>query len=394
MNSLSNTPQHKKSIQRHHVLSSDAVQLTGGLDREAQIRNTLERLKQEKMMQAERESLALMDETRQQAQQIIQQAQEQAEQIVAEGQVQKKDAYDEGFIEGKTQGYKDGYRDGRDAADQDSRTLMISANTLLLRAYDAQVEVLNGFNRSAICIMRAILRRILTDAFNDFTDEQWLTWLSETIDQLNVYGKFKLVISDTSMQQFKKVSPQLGEALGGLERFHLLVDPKLDASEMFILGDEANADISPKNQAEQLMKAITEHIDLNRMVPEDINPPEEIEEFNQLLQPYFDPSARDNVDTLEEESELSSEDLSEEASDLTDMQDPMALPNIEDETLGAPPLTIPTDEPLVEQDAVPIRPLDTQDRIDTSDPTIPEGLVPDNMNLENIEEWGPNLDEL
>lgn len=416
----------KQAISRHVVTGGDAVQLPGGLDREAQIRNTLERLKQEKTQQAQRESQTIIEQSYQQADGIIARAQQQAAQIIAEAEATKAEIHQQGYAQGKEEGYQDGYRDGRENAEQDAQLLMLSANTLLVRAYEAQVEVLQGFNTHAITIMKAILKRVLDEVMVDFTDEQWVTWLSNTIKQLNIHGKYRLVISDASYQQFRQFSPLLAKSLDELDRFHVVVDPNLAVTEMYILGDDSNVDISPIAQVEQFLETLVEHMNLHEAItPEALNPPEELDEFSEILNPYFQTTdenndqapeqstategaqaqASPNADHLEASSTVvpqpphsPSVAMPSEAPvpiasppqqpegpapfnalpDLSELPDGAVLSPEELDALSSPPTN---DNPFPQAGEQPaVRPLDTQDRL----PNVSDGdaALDDLMNLD------------
>ena len=97
-NASSSTPSNQgpnkaliiKRIIGQQVEMGDAVQISGATDRESQIRLTLDRLKADKLRQAQLEAEELIRQAELQIETLRQQAQEQAKAIVAEGEAQKE----------------------------------------------------------------------------------------------------------------------------------------------------------------------------------------------------------------------------------------------------------------------------------------------------------------
>ena len=84
-----------KRIVGQQVQMGDAVQISGATDREAQIRLTLDRLKADKLKQAQHEAEELIQQAKAQAQQVLLQDQQQADDVMADGHAQKEATLEE-----------------------------------------------------------------------------------------------------------------------------------------------------------------------------------------------------------------------------------------------------------------------------------------------------------
>lgn len=276
-----------RRIQENDIKLGQTLQLNGAIDREAYIRQTLERLRQEKLKQVEGEVADIIEQAKQEAANIIAQGQAAAEQLIAEGQAQQDDITGVARNQGHEEGYKAGYAEGREAAEQDSKTLMVSANILLERAYEAQEKILDGFAPKAVTIMHTLCEKILHKACEDFTADDWKHWFKEVLGDLHTQSKFRIVVGASSYREFQTFSAELSEALGSMDRVRFEVDPHLAPFEMYAITDEGSIDISPTSQLSAYLSDVEEKLGLPTTVPEEINPIEETNDLNDLQAQMF-----------------------------------------------------------------------------------------------------------
>ncbi len=269
----------------------DAVQISGATDRESQIRLTLERLKADKLKQAQLEVDELLRQTEGQMSALLQQAQEQASAIEAEGQANREAILEEARQQGYAAGYQAGYDDGIQASETDTHAMLLSANVLLVRAYDAQKAVLGNIAPQASKIMQALVERVVHHQLDHLTLEQWQHWYYSALEQLDTSSRYRLVVGTESyhrLQQFSKTLAQLvsPEATApGFERIKLELDPHLAAHEIYIIADEGMVDVSPDTQIDQYIAAITPDIlELESIDSYEINPEDEEEQLESLSQ--------------------------------------------------------------------------------------------------------------
>ncbi len=271
----------------NQIQLGDTVQVAGPTDREAYIRQTLERLRNEKITQAEAEVADILARAKAEAEALIAEAHQQAAGIVASGEDEKQQAYDEGVQQGHTQGYEDGYREGREQAEDDTETLLLSSNILIERAYQAQHQILDNFTPQAATILKAILEQALHTTLNQYTNQHWETLLTSILCELTESSQYRLVVSAEAYKQFKELSPRIAKAFDDGTRLVVDVDDQLAVHEMYVISDEGTVDISPGSQAEELLKAVIPQLNITEITPETINPDDETEQLNQIREGFF-----------------------------------------------------------------------------------------------------------
>lgn len=274
-------------LKQHTISMGSKVQLTGAVDRETYIRQTLERLRQEKIKQAQDEVAMMMANAQQEVENLLAEGREKAAQIIAEGEAQRDEIKEAARSEGHQDGYNGGYQEGRDAADEDSRTLIISANVLLERGYEAQQQIINGFAPKASRIMETICEKILHKALTEMSSDDWQQWFQQVLADLHTNSQFRIVVGADSFREFQSFSAKLSETMGSINRIRFEVDPHLAPFEMYVITDEGTVDISPNSQLHAYLNGVTDTLDIPTVDTELINPPEETDNLQQLQTVMF-----------------------------------------------------------------------------------------------------------
>ncbi len=270
----------------------EAFQLTGAHDRQQQIERTLERLKLERIKQAEIECQQMFDNARQEAHEIMQLARQKAETIIKEGETQVETVLKKGYTEGETAGFEKGHKVGLHQAEQETLHLLESAQLLLNGAYTAQEKILIGFKTQAMGLTTYITQKVLQRELSE-SPETLLTLFDAAIENLNLTGRIKVLVSIDTFKTLTEYNTTTQQALEKLSRYHLEADPLLDTHEIFVLADEGNFVLSPENQGQSLLKSVEKHLELPEVTAEEIN-----NEFENLPEAtLIEPSSSETSDS-------------------------------------------------------------------------------------------------
>ena len=158
---------HRLSPNRitHQAVSvGEAFQLSGATDRQQQIELTLDRLKADRIRQAEIESQQILDAAYKESSDLLAAAKERAERtaqtILQEAETQRDDVLQKGYEDGEKHGYETGYQHGLRQAEDETVALLENAQIVLDIAYTAQNKVLSGFEDQAAELIQHICHTV------------------------------------------------------------------------------------------------------------------------------------------------------------------------------------------------------------------------------------------
>lgn len=253
-----------------NVKVGEALEISGAHDRNEHIERTLERLKKDRLKQAERERQQILTRANEEAAELLEAAKQQAETLIQEAEAKREEVLNQGYQEGETAGYQKGYTDGHQQAQEETVLLLESARTMLEGAYEAQHRVLRGFSQNAADLAAYITQKVLHRELHE-TPEGILNMVEEAVDALNLTGRIKIVLSVDALRFLKDYSRETASALETLNRFELEADPLLDLHEIYVLSEEGNFILTPQKQADELLAPLESHLEFPEIAPEEIN---------------------------------------------------------------------------------------------------------------------------
>lgn len=269
----------------HIQKNSVSVGQTYHLESDAQFKRDLEQslsdIVTRRLQEAEDEAIGLVkiaEETaeknaKQIAEEILGKANAQAKEMIelAQSQVEgiKEAAREEGF----KNGFQEGYADATAQVEQETVQLLQGVQIVTEKAYLAEKLVLKNFEKNAVeligHIARAVVRRELSHS-----PEALLSLVERATESLYMSGKIKVVINPQVLQDIRAYSAVTEEALARMSRFEFMVDPTLDLTQLFIIGEEGCFDLSPDTQITRLMAPLAETITLPRQEKDEISSPD------------------------------------------------------------------------------------------------------------------------
>ncbi len=258
---------------KQSVEMGEAFQLTGAHDRQEQIERTLERLKQERIKQAELECEQILDSARNEAHQVIELARQKAESIIQEGETQVEAVLKQGYTEGENAGFIKGHAAGLQQAEEETFQLLESAQLIMNSSYTAQEKILNEFKPQAIELIKHVTQKVLQRELNEPAEgsETLINIIDTAIENLHLSGQIKILVSVETLKTLTQYNEKTQEAVEKLSRYHLEADPLLDSHEIFVLSEEGNFVLSPEQQAQVLLKPIEKKLELPELNAEEIN---------------------------------------------------------------------------------------------------------------------------
>jgi len=224
-------------------------------DRLNYIERTLERLKNERLKQAEVECTALLNQARQEAMAIQEAAQQQATAIVADGEARRDEILQQGYNEGEQLGFEKGYSDAQAQIADQCLQLLDHAKTILNAAFQAQDKMLRRFTPTMAALVLYVVRQILHDALT--TPEKINSLLTHAITQLGLKGRLKIVAHQSVIQTLLDFKPETHDALNSLPHVTFESDPSLHTHDIYVFSEDAHYQVSPQTQAMQYLEAIT-----------------------------------------------------------------------------------------------------------------------------------------
>lgn len=255
----------------HIQKNSVSVGQTYHLESDAQFKRDLEQsladIVTKRLQEAEDEAIGLVkiaEETaeknaKQIAEEILGKANAQAKEMIelAQSQVDgiKEAAREEGF----KSGFQEGYADATAQVEQETVQLLQGVQIVTEKAYQAEKQVLKNFEKNAVELIGHIARAVVCRELSH-SPEELLGLVERAVESLYMSGKIKVVINPQVLQDIRAYSAVTEEALARMNRFEFMVDPTLDLTQLFIIGEEGCFDLSPDTQITRLMTPLAETI--------------------------------------------------------------------------------------------------------------------------------------
>ena len=231
----------------HRVALGQTHQVTGALDRQQFITQTLDRLRTECLDKVALERQRLLAEARQEANTVMSQAFDEAARIIKEADINRNTLLQSGFNEG----HDAGYLAGMELAEQEMQTLLETTHRVLDATYDARQRTFTASAPTAIALIRHIATRITGDALNG-SPETLQRMIDAAIASLTESAHVRVVLNQDALQALRQHRASLAESIDAIPRITLEGDPLLDADQVVLLTDEGHFDISPASQIKQL----------------------------------------------------------------------------------------------------------------------------------------------
>lgn len=267
-----------------------AVGQTYHLESDAQFKRDLEQsladIVTRRLQEAEDQAIALVkiaEETaeknaKQIADDILAKANAQAKEMVETAQSQvdsiKEAAHEAGF----KAGFQEGYSDATAQVEQETVELLQGVHSLTEKAYQTEKLVIKNFEKNAVEIITHVARKVLRRELNE-SPETLLSLVQQAVESLYISGKVKVVVNPQVLQDIRAYSTVTENALQQMNRFEFIVDPALELTQLFIIGEEGCFDLSPDNQVAQLIAPLHDTITLPQPeITEDKIPDETIHE--------------------------------------------------------------------------------------------------------------------
>ncbi|MBK8189147.1 MAG: hypothetical protein IPK79_01705 [Vampirovibrionales bacterium] len=248
-------------IDQRQIAIGAAKQIAGADDRGREIEQTLERVTEERILQAEREAQLVVQKARQQAADLIAKAHETAQGIQQDAESRRDATLQQAHDDGEKAGFQKGLSEGLQQAEEQTCELLHSAQTLMTGAYHAQKTVLEGFIPQAALILEAVGKRVVGDALSA-RPEQLVALIQQAIHELDVSGRVRVVMNRDTLRELRGHGEAVIQSLEGLNRLTLEGDPMLAREEIYALNEEGGFDISPQNQVQRYIEAITPTLSL------------------------------------------------------------------------------------------------------------------------------------
>lgn len=321
----------KTTYSPEQLTVGNTFEIHAGDDRLDYIERTLERLKKERLKQAEIECQALFDKAREEIQLMQQAAHQKADDIVAEGEAKRDAILEQGYKEGETRGFEKGYDDARKMVADETIEMMDHAKTILSASYEAQEKMLHRFKYTMSAIIFHVTKLILKDEL-EHSSEKIDRLISETIKQLGLSGHIKVVANHKVVKNLLNFSNETKEALCNLPHIQFEADPQLDPFDVYVLSEDNHYVVSPMSQAAQYLDAITaslstqvsdsdfietlEAIQRGDFDPNEIVEPAESDlteqtSTSEVQQPELTMPSQETLSAIQPESELTTENITE-----------------------------------------------------------------------------------
>jgi flagellar assembly protein FliH len=315
-------------IYGNRVAVGEPLHLQGDPAFRNELEASLAAITQARLLETEAQCEQLIQAAQAQSEEISEKAAQEATALIAQAQSEETELRESAHEQGFKEGFEEGYADGRKAAENEAITILESAQTLVQGAYLAEQRVLKEFEPQALALIAHVLKRILGEHFTE-NPEAWLALLECGLDSLYLSSKVKLVLSAQLLHEIKAYSAKSEAALATLSRFELVPDALLSAQQLYVVGQEGCFDLSPNNQAKQLLNPLENHLSLPRPASalEGLLSDALLEEISTAL-------------TLESDTEASDEELneplyiSEQAQLLSESEEVVSVAITDDEFEG------------------------------------------------------------
>ncbi|MGE0201012.1 MAG: hypothetical protein AB7P76_08595 [Candidatus Melainabacteria bacterium] len=244
----------------------ETIEIKGDAQRRDQVMTSLQQIVETRLEEAEQEALQIREQRlaaiSAEAEQMMENARAEAAAIVAGAEATRESIRSEAEEAGRVSGHAIALAQVRD----ETRDLILSAQTLLNSAYAAEAEALNQFTHNAVMLMQVVLRRILGDAFA--ADPKLLAeLLGQAVRQLNLTGQIRVVVSQNTLQRIQQFDEQTRLAIEAVGRIDWVPDALLADDAFYVLGEEKQFDISPRVQVENLMAHLADELPLETPEP-------------------------------------------------------------------------------------------------------------------------------
>ena len=237
-------------LRGQQVSMGDSVELDNDEFRR-HVESSLEKLAKQRLLEAETRANTVLETAEQEASRMLSEARDEVMNMLRKAQEEtgdiRKNAHDEGYAEG----YEEGFNDGTRQIVTETVDLIKGVDTLVDGAIQAEKLVLKNFEENALALVRTIAQRVVSAELAQ-SPELILGMLDRAIENLQITGRVKVVLSTQALQNIQEFSRDGQAAIAGLKRLDLIGDPALALEQVFVIAEEGSFDISPSAQIAQL----------------------------------------------------------------------------------------------------------------------------------------------
>ena len=247
--------QYPTRVNRQSVQVGQTFAVEGAEDYREQIQKSIASQRDQAIRDLRNELNAFREQAKAevaaQVQQLIEEAQAKALHLVEQAEAQRDQICEDAYNQGEQAGFAKGYDDGTARAEAETVELLQSARVVLHGAYQAKERILKRFEPDAIGLIQTLCRTILQKDLQE-TPEGLIEMTSRALEVLNLTGRVKVVVSQSTLKAIREYSSETQEALEELQRIEWIDDPQLGPTDIYVLSEEGHYILSPGTQLETL----------------------------------------------------------------------------------------------------------------------------------------------
>ncbi|MBY0449349.1 MAG: hypothetical protein K2X01_01825 [Cyanobacteria bacterium] len=247
--------QYPTRVNRQSVQVGQTFAVEGAEDYREQIQKSIANQRDQAIRDLRNELNAFREQAKAevaaQVQQLIEEAQAKALHLVEQAEAQRDQICEDAYNQGEQAGFAKGYDDGTARAEAEAVELLQSARVVLHGAYQAKERILKRFEPDAIGLIQTLCRTILNQAVQD-SPEALVTMTSRALEVLNLTGRVKVVVSQSTLKAIREYSSETQEGLDALQRIEWIDDPQLGPTDIYVLSEEGHYILTPEKQLETL----------------------------------------------------------------------------------------------------------------------------------------------
>ncbi|MBY0403894.1 MAG: hypothetical protein K2X66_08340 [Cyanobacteria bacterium] len=245
-----------------NILEGEAFQIQINQDKQKEVAHNM-------IVEAELRAQEIMEAAKNKARLLIEAAQKRAQALIEEGESQRESIMQQASEQGEASGFGKGYEQGFSQIQAETVELLEGARTILEGSYEAKNQILKASRRNMAEVIRYLSTRIFHQAI-ELNPVHLLNIVDEAVESLHLTGRVKIAVSPDCLENLRQFSPESQMALNRLTRLEFLTDKQLDMTEVFVLNQDGNFNLSIASQVSKLLQGIEKELPIPEVSEETV----------------------------------------------------------------------------------------------------------------------------
>lgn len=256
----------RQLVQQSHlrggnVQVGETFSIKGDAERRQEIEETLERMVENRLVEAEAEAAAMINLAKQEAEatrkQVVSEATARANDLMAQAQSEYEAIRQQAYDEGVEKGYIQGYADATGQVQTETIRLLEGMNAIAEKAIEAKALVIDNVQDDTVALVHYLCKKILHDKIAD-DPEAYIHLVEEAVKNLKLTGKIQVVVGQETLENIYAFTHETGNSLEAMNRFEWIADPRLEHTELYLLTENRRFSVGVDEQLKQFSAPLSD----------------------------------------------------------------------------------------------------------------------------------------